>query len=179
MDNVDPFGNNVANENPTGQGTFKYGLRFPGQYYDAETGTHYNYYRDYDPSIGRYEQSDPIGLRGGSNTYLYVGANPLRWSDRKGLDVDVPIRPPVAPPTDIGGEGTECRYIYRNDLTNRHSWFFSEYVTAQCFYYCGPKFSCPPNPKDYVRSMIVEDAFNLLRFWPGFNPCPPTWIFYL
>ena len=58
-DNTDPFGANAANENPAGQGTFKYALRFPGQYYDAETGTHYNYFRDYDPTIGRYEESDP------------------------------------------------------------------------------------------------------------------------
>ncbi len=48
-DNTDPFGNNAANENPSGQGTFKYALRFPGQYFDAETSTHYNYFRDYDP----------------------------------------------------------------------------------------------------------------------------------
>ena len=40
-------------------------LRFPGQYYDQETGLHYNYFRDYDPSTGRYIQSDLIGLRGG------------------------------------------------------------------------------------------------------------------
>ena len=51
-DNIDPFGANAANENPAGQGTFKYALRFPGQYYDAETGTHYNYFRDYDPAMG-------------------------------------------------------------------------------------------------------------------------------
>jgi RHS repeat-associated protein len=83
-DNLDPFGNNAANENPSGQGVFRYALRFPGQYYDAETGTHYNMARDYDSTVGRYEQSDPIGLYGGINTYVYAALNPLVWADPKG-----------------------------------------------------------------------------------------------
>jgi len=75
-----PFGNGA----PTGSLT--YNLRLPGQYYDAETGHDYNYLRDYDPTTGRYIESDPIGLAGGSpSTYAYAGGNPFSNFDPLGL----------------------------------------------------------------------------------------------
>ncbi len=63
----------------------KVNLRFAGQYYDKETGLHYNWNRYYDPKVGRYISSDPIGLAGGLNAYLYAKADPLRYTDSLGL----------------------------------------------------------------------------------------------
>jgi RHS repeat-associated protein len=82
----DPFGVAAPNQNPSGLGTFAYNLRFPGQYYDAETGRNYNYFRDYDSNVGRYVQSDPIGLKAGSfSTYAYADGNPVSELDPNGL----------------------------------------------------------------------------------------------
>jgi RHS repeat-associated protein len=59
-------------------------LRLPGQNIDAETGFYYNLNRDYMPNIGRYLETDPIGLGGGLNTYAYGKNNPLKFTDRSG-----------------------------------------------------------------------------------------------
>lgn len=77
---ISPFGETV--ETAT---LLRQPLRLQGQYQDSETGLHYNYYRDYDPSLGRYIESDPTGLQGGANTYAYVLPNPMRGVDPLGL----------------------------------------------------------------------------------------------
>ena len=61
-------------------------LRFPGQYFDQETDLHYNFFRYFDPAMGRYITSDRIGLQGGLSTYVYVGDNPLNRIDDLGLE---------------------------------------------------------------------------------------------
>src|SRR5579864_1259945 len=68
-------------QNPSGLGAFAYNLRFPGQYYQAETGLNQNVNRDYDPLTAKYVESDPIGLGGGTNTYTYSEQNPVAVTD--------------------------------------------------------------------------------------------------
>jgi RHS repeat-associated protein len=108
-DQQEPFGVNTPDENPSSLGMFEFPLRFPGQYADKETSLFYNYYRDLDSTIGRYTESDPIGLRGGLNTFGYVDADPLRFKDFFGLQQDTFVKnvaamfnidlPPTTPPS--------------------------------------------------------------------------------
>jgi len=83
----DPFGNEVQTKGRQGSyiRSVENNLRLPGQYFDAETGLHYNYFRDYNPKIGRYFEADPIGLRGGVNLFVYTGNNTVNRVDPSGL----------------------------------------------------------------------------------------------
>ena len=86
--NYEAFGK--ARINPAS--TVQINLRLPGQYFDAETGLHQNWNRDYAPGIGRYVQADPIGLAGGLNRYVYANGNPLSKIDSEGLQaIAVPM----------------------------------------------------------------------------------------
>ncbi len=95
-------------------GSITNNLRFPGQYYDAETGSHQNWWRDYNTEIGRYKQADPIGLLGGVNLFTYVGNNPVNWIDPLGLD----------------------RYNLCKDMSFLGKWACKKYVDWGC---SGPK----------------------------------------
>ncbi|WP_161795339.1 RHS repeat-associated core domain-containing protein [Xanthomonas sp. GPE 39] len=120
------FGNTAPDQDPDRDGTaFVLNLRFPGQRYDAASGLNQNYFRDYEPGTGRYVQSDPIGLGGGTNTYAYVINNPLMFIDPLGLQEVLPfpselIRPipqvispgetldPAMPIPDTKSDGPGC-----------------------------------------------------------------------
>ncbi len=89
----EPFGTAVVDEDPDSDGiAVTCNLRFPGQYYDAESGLHYNYHRDYDPSTGRYVEPDPIGINAGTDhPYGYAKGNSLAFADSTGLKVEIII----------------------------------------------------------------------------------------
>ena len=90
---ADEFGQLVSQ--PVGQ-TSANALRFPGQVNDAATGLYYNHFRDYDPSLGRYVQTDPIGLQGGINPYTYADNNPTVLSDPTGQFLPLLVILPLA-----------------------------------------------------------------------------------
>jgi RHS repeat-associated protein len=104
----EPFGLDVPDENPSGLGAFEFPLRFPGQYFDKESNLTYNWMRDYDASTGRYVESDPIGIRGGVNTYGYVRSAPTSFVDSRGLQS-----------TNLLGSGRSSRPWAFPDATSR------------------------------------------------------------
>ncbi len=94
-------GNPFGEQQPTSSAGYVLNLRFPGQYYDAETGLIHNDHRDYCTACGRYIQSDPIGLAGGISTFSYTRNNALRFSDPRGLQ----FAPPEVPAGAAAEEG--------------------------------------------------------------------------
>ncbi len=115
----DPFGIATANEDPDGDGVaVTYKLRFAGQYHDHETGLSYNINRDYKPKTGKYIESDPIGVKGGVNTYSYVYNNTLTFTDPFGLCSCIAMPELKA----------------KNDVHKPHFWGHRRIVT--CMYKC-------------------------------------------
>ena len=108
-----PFGEPVSVN-----GSITNNLRFPGQYYDEETGLHQNWHRDYTAEVGRYVETDPVGIiRGENHLYVYVQNNPINFFDPWGLAKGdwwdprtyLPDPPPPGPPgSGCGDEKTDC-----------------------------------------------------------------------
>ena len=105
-------------------------LRFPGQYFDNETGLHYNYFRDYDPATGRYIESDPIGIYGGLNTYSYALENPVAKIDYWGLKTGIPWYDIVVQGCNFGIRGlNEWVDQYRDDSYRIYHQYYESATT--------------------------------------------------
>jgi RHS repeat-associated protein len=143
-------------------GTTTLDTRFPGQWYQSETGLHYNWHRSYDPTVGRYTQPDPLGFVDGPSVYGYAGGSPLSNFDPDGLQYfsprpvlplpspwagpkpapvpplpmprpDVSIEiPEVWPPTQPGGGDCACRCRAGNP-GDIPSFRFSERRAGTCY----------------------------------------------
>ncbi len=169
----DAFGSSLPNEDVDSDGKIlEFNLRFPGQYYDSESGMHYNYFRDYDPRTGRYIESDPIGLGGGVNTYKYANSNPLFFAD--------PLGERVLCVPNFTGPGCyeriyipehECDFISMAELEksgclddpppNNHS-PMADFLCTQCKWVCGAQLTVS------AGSTVLVDR-RILSLGPDFS----------
>lgn len=155
-DAAEPFGMSAPDENPASAGIFTFNPRMPGQIFDKETKQFFNNFRTYDPQIGRYVQSDPIGLSGGINTYAYSDNNPLSKSDFFGLaPIPSPNNVPGGPWTPVGPE-EKGRFLGPKPESGGR---------AQCQWVPSQEAGGPPGSKGYFKTNQAGQ-----KGWDRFTP---------
>ncbi len=177
----DPFGNTVSLT-----GTATNNLRFPGQYFDGETGFNYNLNRTFDPTTDRYMQADPIGLAGGIDPYVYVTGDPLNATDPQGLYGEYlcgkigycsPEYSTPPPPISLSPELNESLYNFFDNLST-----YSDVAAVDAAYFgfepqaltfagismCATlvKQSLRPNPGEVIQDMMVDVGMDKAHLSP-------------
>jgi RHS repeat-associated protein len=161
-----PSGVAVSGTAATGQAMLKASkpnveldLRFPGQLRDEETGTFYNFFRDYDPFSGRYRQGDPIGLGGGLNRFSYAQGNPILYSDATGLRVELRCRPVGNPLSEASLQAKAARL-----LGGEHCYLVVHCPEAKLdlvtVSYLGSGMAAVPRNSGVNNDTVYSDMFN-------------------
>jgi len=167
-DQAEPFGDSVPNQQPGSAGAFMFNMRYPGQYFDQETNLSYNYFRDYDPNIGGYKQSDPIGLRGGMSTYSYVKDRPIQVTDPRGLEENLPNANCVG--YALGENEWLPSYTWNKSNPNWPIQFMSQPALGCTQINCNAKVGC-----DRRKVIIFVDEGNYQNFHAMFQQCNGLW----
>ncbi|WP_158752833.1 RHS repeat-associated core domain-containing protein [Dyella sp. S184] len=163
-------GNPFGEQQPTSSTGYVLNLRYPGQYYDAETETVYNGFRNYEPGLGRYLQSDPIGLAGGISTYAYVGDDPLSHVDPYGMqevdpaEISVPERdalrdtfaPLEGPNMDVSQEVLARKYAMQGGECYAPGKAPDFVVTPDGTVYPVPRGASGPDPANSGKGMQFQ-----------------------
>lgn len=151
-------------------GSITMNLRLPGQYYDAEAGLHYNYFRDYEANTGRYIESDPLALKGGISTYSYVFGDPLTLIDLAGLVVEVRCRTIGSP------HNPSLRSRFAAALGGEHCFIHVSCPEAgidETISYLGPIFIVPAGgPPNNDTTYSDEGRYRSLPVTPPQDNCP-------
>jgi RHS repeat-associated protein len=152
---------------PATTGSTTNNLRFPGQYEDQETATHYNYMRTYLPMVGRYGETDPIGLAAGVNTFVYVVNRPLNAFDPKGL-LQWNVLPTQVSGGYVPGQSYEFApgLVGRSDQPNAGGTVISSWtITPAC------EYDCQVN-KWRLQEFNVNIAFTIFLLDQDRYKCP-------
>ena len=171
-----------AGHQPEGTGGFTQNLRFPGQYAGQESGLFYNYFRNYDASVGRYIQSDPIGLIGGLNTYGYASSSPSMYIDGFGLAYILPGEHGHGGVVDFG-EKIDA-YIY--DMPDGESYASKQrrpaeadidfiYTDGQWYKIKTGDVRARRDPRNFCKTIIEPFGKNSMAVFYPVNNIPTFW----
>jgi RHS repeat-associated protein len=151
--------------------TIENNLRFAGQYYDEETGLHYNYHRYYDPKTGRYLTPDPIGLAGGINLFAYVKNNPITYIDPEGLEIR------VYSSDAFGISGLNHAFVYSTETGRGKGTAGSSWVTrGDGVGDLNSPYTVVPLPpemseSDFMKNILEAEGWNNWIWTPWANDC--------
>jgi RHS repeat-associated protein len=144
--------------------------RFPGQWFQSESGLHQNWMRDYDPTTGRYLQADPLGLVDGASVYGYVKQNPGRWVDPKGEFIANAVGAAVGGVSNLGFQFVRNYLIYGDYLTALRCVDIKSVVISAAFGFVGVSPIAAYRTGGVKSAVSVQGIITYSKLEAGFAP---------